>query len=126
MRTAVDDLGLLMAVVPDATPEEQAAFLELPESSRNVTLGLVARCARSSLEAEVALREKVTKALGYLFSAVLAEADLRNVIARHFADDDDLAQRLDAHTTQLNWDTWWHLLAENGLTETLWFVETED
>ena len=126
MPTATDDLGLLLAVVPEATPDEQAEFLELPESARKIAIRLAARVAKSYLEAEVAYRDKVTKALGYLSTAVIAEQGLRDVIARHFREDADLAARLDDHTTRLDWDTWWHLLAENGLTETLWFVELEE
>ena len=97
MPTAVDDLWLLMAVVPDATPDEQAAFLDLPESACIVTMGLVARCAKAYIEEEAAYREKVTKALSHLFTAVIAEQELRDLIARHFRDDADLAARLDAH-----------------------------
>lgn len=126
MPTATDDLALLLAVVPDATPEEQAAFLDLPESARNVTLGLVARRAKSYIDAEVVLREKVSKAMGYLTTAVVAEQELRDLIAQHFREDADRQERFKAHFARLDHDSMWDLLAKcPGLTETLWYVEAD-
>jgi hypothetical protein len=47
MPTAIDDLEAGSSVVPDATTEEQDAFLEAEEYARTVALRRVARTAKS-------------------------------------------------------------------------------